>query len=143
MTEADAVKAIYQRWMTQWPTPSGNIPYVFDDDVVDEVSGGFARVSITLTGDEQHTLGQTGARKYLRTGQVDVKLYGPANQGRGPLDALSAVVRGIYEGARFGATGTEDGVVCYASSAKELRPESSAQFWCVQVTTPFEFFEVR
>lgn len=143
MTEYDAIKAIHQRWMQQWPGLSTNQPYVFDSDVFDEPVNAYARLSVTLTGDEQHTLGAAPNRKFLRTGQIDVKLFGSANLGRGPLDQTAALVRTIFEGARFGATGTEDGVVCYASSSKELKSQTDAQWWLLLVSTPFEFFEVR
>lgn len=141
MNQAQATTAILQRWMTLWPTLSSNVPYVFDNDIIAEQPT-YARLSIHSTGSEQHTLGAPGNRKWLRTGLIDVKLYGPAAQGRIGLDAMVGYVRSIFEGARFGNIGaSEDGVVCYAASAGEIRPQATEQYWVVLVELYFEFFE--
>lgn len=137
-----AVKTILQRWMTLWPGLSGSTPYVFDNDVNDQ-SPFYARVSITTLDEEQHTLGGVGTRKFLEPGIINVKLYGPGNAGRGPLDVMADYVRQIYQSTRFGALGVEEGIQTFETSITELRPKTSAQYWILVTKTAFEFFDVR
>lgn len=142
MKQDAAVKAIYQRWMTLWPGLSGSTSYVFDNDAIDQPPS-YARVSISMLDEQQHTLGNSGARKFLETGLIDVKLYSPANAGRGPSDAMVDLVRQVFQSVRFGATGTEEGVVTFATTDRKLPREAGTQYWIVVASTAFEFFDVR
>lgn len=144
MNQAQATTAILQRWMTLWPGLSSSVPFVFDNDIVYD-SPTYARVAITMLGSDQHTLGAPGgSRKWLRDGLINVKLYGPSDQGRIGLDVLAAFVKTIYEGARFGTTGGgEEGVVCYALAVTEIRPQTDSQYWILNCSVSFEFYEQR
>lgn len=142
MNHAAATKAIYQRWIAMWPSLSGGVPYVFDNDLIDEAVL-YARVSITTLSEEQHTLGGAGARKFLEPGVINVELYGPGDAGRNQLDTIADYVRTIYQSVRFGATGTEDGIVTFATSIGDERQKADDQYWVMTCTTPFEFFDVR
>lgn len=140
MTQADATKALYQAWMASWPTLSGSIPFVFDNDVIDE-SGTYARVFVTSALSEQYSLGAPGNRRFCRLGTVVVRLKGPGNVGRKQLDLLVGFVRTIFEGVSLAATGTELGVKTYATSVSEGPPDG--QYWQLMLSTPFEFYEIR
>lgn len=142
MKQDEAVKAILQRWMTLWPGLSSSVPYVFDNDVLDDRAS-YARVSITSLEEHQQTYGAEGNRKFLGSGLIDVKLYGPGNAGRKGLDLLAEYVRQIYQAVRFGLAGGEEGVITYATSAQEVRPESDAASWVLLLSTPFEYVDVR
>jgi hypothetical protein len=150
MNTADAVKAIYQRWMAQWPGLSGSTPYVFDNDVADSAAT-YARVRVELLDEQQHTLGNAGARKFIHTGLIEVELHAPGNTGRKAMDALVGHVRTIFDSVRFGAVGTEEGVITYGTSdegsttdgAGSTRVRSNANAIVRVASTEFEFYEVR
>jgi len=137
MTKADAVKAILQRWMIEWPSLSDGTPYVFDNDVADE-SSTYARVRIQSLQGGERTIGAPGNRRFVREGLIIVELRGPANHGRGPLDVLAAHVRTIFEAVRIGPAGE---VVTFSSYDSE--DTSDAARWVLAVSTPFEYDEPR
>lgn len=142
MNAYEANKALYQAFVAQWPTLAPGVPYIFDNDVADEQST-YARVRVFDGLSEQHTLGSAtlGQRKYARTGVVRVELRAPGNAGRKTLDQLAQHVRTIFEGVRLGATGTEEGVVTFASSTS-IGP-TDGRHWILAVSTPFEYYEAR
>jgi hypothetical protein len=143
MDQVQASQAINRRWIEKWPTLSGSIPYALDNITKpDGIS--FAQLSIVSGPSQQWTMGPEGTRKWQRTGFIEVRLSGPINVGRRPLDELAKVVRNIFEGFRFGKKAGEHGVVTHDSSVSELRRDKqSPQLWILTVTTPFEFYEVR
>lgn len=140
MTQYEAVKALYQRWMSAWPAASTNVPFVFDNDVIAETAT-YARVKVEDLASDQHTLGPVGSRKWLRTGLVRVVVKSPANVGRKAADNLAAAVRSTLEGVRLAASGTEEGVFTFAATSEELSPD--AQYWVLSMTVPFQYYEVR
>lgn len=148
MTPGQAVKAIQQRWLERWPAASlaaigEAVPFSLDNATKSDARY-FARLKITSGTSEQWTMGQTGNRKFQRTGFIDVRISGPVGDGRGNLDDLAHEVTEIYEAVRFGKRAGEHGVQTFASSPAELTKDKQApQSWIVQVVTPFEFFEVR
>ena len=140
MNAYEAGKAIYQQWMSAWPSASGGIAFVFDNDVVDETSL-YARVAIHSITSEQHTLGPVGSRKWLRAGFIMVTLKGPSNQGRKSADVLTSAVKSTLEGVRLAASGTEEGVFTFAASVDEQPPDG--QFWILAIRVPFQYYETR
>lgn len=141
MNQVNANKAILQAWLNNWPGLSTNVPYVFDNDAISGNPPKYARVAIQDLSSEQTSLGAPGSRRYLRTGLINVKLYGPVEQGRKVVDLLAQFVRTIFEGVRLAAGGTEEGVVTFASSTQVMPTDQ--QFWILLVSTPFEYYEIR
>lgn len=141
MNQYEANKAIYQRWMAVWPGASGNIPYVFDNDVRDE-DDIYARVSI-LDGDSNpKTMGAAGNRRIERAGVVEVELRGPGNVGRKQLDELTAAVRTVFEYQRIGVSGSDQQGVVLLSSSADVDP-TPGDYWILVITTPFTYDELR
>lgn len=145
MTPADAHKAILQRWMAVWHTLVGGsqaaptVPYTIDNRKVTQ-STTFAHVAIENVGSEQSTLGAEGRRQFERQGFIDVRLFGPRDQGRGALDTLAEYVRTIYEAKRIGESGDARGVVTYAMTVRELRNDAEyPDLWCLLCRVPFEY----
>lgn len=143
MNQAGAVKAIFDRWSSLFPGRAPGILYGFDNQVIAEPdNASFARVGVDDNTSELYTLGPHGSQQ--RTAYIKVRLTGPVGVGRGPLDALIDVVRGIYERVRFASGPGEYGIVTHASTAKPLRKDRDApQLWVVQVLTPCEWYESR
>jgi hypothetical protein len=140
MTESNAKKVILQRWMAIWPGLSGNTPFVFDNDVMDE-SAAYARVKFRTGPSEQYSLGKPGNRRYLRQGQVAVYLCTPANAGSAANDALVEAVRGTLEGVTIPGATPDIGVCLYAGSTSPGPVD--AQFFRQLVVIPYELIEIR
>lgn len=142
MNQAEAVTAIYQRWMAQWPGLSSSVPYVFDNDVVDDAAT-YARVKVTHLDDDQQTLGNVGSRRFTRSALIEVELRAPGNAGRKRVDLLCGHARTIFEAVRFGATGTEEGVITFTASTEVNRAQSTPRHWIASVIIACEYVEVR
>jgi hypothetical protein len=150
MTPAAAYKAIYQAWILNWHTLAGGtqaaptVPYGIDNRKITQPEGAFASVEITNLSSDQATMGPEGRRRFERAGFIDVRLFGPRNQGRGALDTLAEYVRDIYESTRIGAVGEERGVVTLAMTTTEVRNgREFPDMWCLLCRTPFWYHEKR
>jgi hypothetical protein len=150
MTPTDAHKAIYQRWMTLWHTLVGGtqaaptVPYAIDNRKLAQPATTFAQVSITNLTADQRTMGAPGRRRFERPGWIDVRLYGPRDQGRGALDTLAQYVKEIYESTRIGAVGEHRGITTFAMSVSEVRGDREfPDLWCLLCRTGFEYHERR
>lgn len=149
MTEPDAHKAIFARWITQWHTKVGGtqvaptVPYALEDRALVDPTPPFAQVEITNLDGDQATMGREGNRRFLRMGFFDVRLYGPRGQGRGQLDTLARYVKELYEAQRIGAPGDQQ-ITTYATSMRVLRDDREyPDLRCVLVRTPFDYHERR
>jgi len=151
MTPAEAHKAIYALWITTWHTLAGGsqaaptVPYAIDNRKLRQpTTGTFATVSITNLDADQVTMGPEGRRRFERPGWIDVRLYGPADQGRGALDTLAQYVKEIFEATRIGNSPTDHGITTYSTSVNEIRNDREfPDLWCLLVRTPFEYHEKR
>jgi hypothetical protein len=150
MTPADAHKAILQTWILTWHTLAGGsqatptVPYAIDNRKLTQPATTFAQVEIVNVSSDQATMGAPGARRFERIGFIDVRLYGPRDQGRGALDALAEHVRTIYESTRLGAVGEDRGIVTYAMTTTEIRDDKEfPDLWCLLCRTPFVYRQRR
>lgn len=150
MTPTDAHKAILQAMISTWHTLVGGtqeapaVPYAIDNRKLAQPATTFASVEIVNLGSDQVTMGPAGRRRFERTGFIDVKLYGPRDQGRGQLDTLAEHVRTIYEATRLGAIGEDRGIVTYAMTTREIRNDPEfPDLWCLLCRIPFEYYHRR
>lgn len=150
MTQADAHKALFKRWIEQWHTKVGGtqaaptVPYALEDRaLVQPNPPTFAQVEITNLDGDQATMGPVGRRRFLRAGFFDVRLFGPRGAGRGSLDTLAEYVKELFEATRIGAPGDEQ-ITTYAASQRMPRDNSEyPDLRCMLVRVPFEFYERR
>ncbi len=144
MNPTEASNVIFARWMDRWPTLSAGLPFSTDNNTRPPAPS-FATVAIIDLDSEQQTLVRRDGRvRWKRTGMIDVRLYGPLNVGRGPLDILVRHVRTIFEGKRLSGPRGSAGLITYATSANPLKNQrDSAQFWIMQAITSFEYTETR
>jgi hypothetical protein len=150
MTRADARKAILQTWIAAWHTKVGGsqsaptVPYAIDNRRMTQTSGPFAVVEITGLPSDQVTMGAVGLRRFERPGFIEVRLYGPRDQGTAALDTLAEHVKDIFEATRIGAIGEHHGITTYAANVTEDRSSTEyPDLWCVLVRVGFEFHERR
>ena len=147
MNQAEASRAIFDRWIAAWPGLSGSTPYALDNTVIPEARPS-ALVNIVSFDSEQHTLGRRA--KVRREGLIDVRLYGEVGVGRKQLDLLAGYARQVFERKRLAIAGelptdqTLRTVVVRVGSVAELRrgTREAGALWGLSVTFPFEFYEV-
>lgn len=149
MTPPEAHKAILQRMISTWHTLVGGtssdptVPYAIDNRARPQAAT-FAQLDIVNLSSDQHTMGVTGRRRFERTGFIDVRLFGPRDQGRGALDTLAEYVRTLFEATRLGAIGEDRGLRTFAMSVTELRDDREfPDLWCLLCRTPFEYHHKR
>lgn len=149
MTEPEAHKVVFARWITQWHTKVGGtqaaptVPYALEDRALQQPTPPFAQVEITNLDGDQATMGKVGNRRFLRMGFFDVRLYGPRGVGRGQLDTLARYVKELFEATRIGDPGDEQ-ITTYATSVRVLRDNKEyPDLRCVLVRTPFDYYERR
>jgi hypothetical protein len=114
MTEAQAIEAITQRWITAWPALQPLVPYTFENEAYLAVDT-WVRVTLVHAAREQATMGSTGNRRFEARGAILVQLFGAVDVGRRPLAQLADSVRSVFEGQRIG---TE--ITTYGGSTREL-----------------------
>lgn len=141
MNQQQAVVAIQQRWLSMWPGTGATLT-VFDNDVVDDADT-YARVKVEFLEDSQQTMGAVGNRRFNRPGIITVELRAPGNLGRNDVDVLCGHVRSIFEAVRFGAVGTEEGVITFAAHVDSQLTRSTPRHWVSEVVVAFEYVEVR
>jgi hypothetical protein len=150
MTPDDAHKAILQTWITTWHTLAGGsqaaptVPYGIDNRKLTQPAATFAQVDIVNVSSDQATMGPVGRRRFERLGFIDVRLFGPRDQGRGALDTLAGHVRDIFESTRLGAVGEDRGVVTHSMTMTEIRNDPEfPDLWCLLCRVPFWYHERR
>lgn len=150
MTRADAKKAILATWMAAWHTKVGGtqaapaVPYAIDNRKPNGTGATFAIIQITGLPSDQVTTGAPGHRRFERLGWIDVRLYGPRDQGTTQLDELAEHVKDIFESTRIGQAGQHAGITTYATSVGEVRNDREfPDLWCVLCRTGFDFHERR
>lgn len=142
MTPAEAAQAINARFLSMWPSLSGDVPCAVDN-VVRAEQETFARLAIISLEADQASLGPVGRRRWEHTGIIEVRLHGPINAGRKPLDLLAGYVRTIFRGVRFGYTAGQHGITTHGTAVSELRRDrDSPNRWILTASTPFEFTEI-
>ena len=98
-TESQAVEAILQQWEDGWEAlhPADDddpdyVPYSLDNESFDAVAR-WARVTILHDDRAQHSMGPSGSRRELVTGNIVIQVYADVNEGRGAVSTLCDDVR--------------------------------------------------
>lgn len=134
MTEAQAIEAMTQHWLDNWPLEA-TVPTTFDNEIRDGAAR-YARVSFVPTVRSQATMGTEGARKFHSRGEIFVQLFGPVNAGVKPLYELAGEARKVYEATRIAGE-----ITTYAGSTR--RSPSDGVWDMVTVSIPYLFEELR
>jgi hypothetical protein len=149
MNTAEASKAIFAAWMTQWPALALaavgiDVPYTVDNISKPEGDELFARVRIISLDSQEASIGPRNRARVEHSGLIEVRLSEKPNNGRERLDLLAGAVRQIYQKRRLGRTRHEKGVVTHATQPSELtRDKESTGRWIISYSTPFEFIEIN
>lgn len=79
-----------------WPAAAPGVPLLLEDEAAPS-GDSFAALTITSTTGTQMTHGRIGNRKVRRQGWIQVKLWGPADEGAAGIAGLSAAVLQLLE----------------------------------------------
>ena len=140
MTEAEAKRVIADAFIAGWAARAPDVPFSIENEGAP--SGDvFALLTITMTTSGQLTIGGPGERFVGRNGWIAVKLWGPINEGTTRLDALSEIVRDIFE-MRFLAGPTGDEAI--DTDTTSTQPGGNDGRWLMQLArTPFTVYETK
>jgi hypothetical protein len=95
MSQAAAIQAVRQRFITQVATPN-SLVVVYDNGPVPATTTPRAVVTVSIDGEQQLTMG--GARKFRATGTLEVALYVPRERGDAALLTLAQAVVVAFQG---------------------------------------------
>ena len=139
MTEAQAYELIVERFDSQWDAlanvvvPAG-VPHVFEDEAI-ALTGYLAMCSVIHTVTTPQTTGAAGTRRCERRGNVFVKVWVPADQGRKIASKLLDAARVIFEGVSL-YSGSEP-VTVLAGATREIGTDGAR--YMATVVLPFYY----
>jgi hypothetical protein len=147
MDHADACRAINRRWLTEWPTMSGGVSFVTDNNSipVGSITTYLARFSIITLDSEQRTIGprakagKSARRSWQHFGIIDVRLEGPIDVGTDQLNIYGQMVRTLFQGVRFGNGPRDHGITTEATAIGQ--PIKQPNKWVLVCSTPFDYVE--
>jgi hypothetical protein len=152
VTESQAVEAILEQWDAGWEAkhPGSRLPFNLSQPLCvpwttrneaaasDQLGplGAWARIAVRHAVSQQITMGPIGSRRFQRSGNVFVQLFGPVNTGQALLASLADDVRSVMEGPQLGGD-----LVIDAGSTREGDEDGQ---WCMSVVVlPFRYVETR
>lgn len=136
---AEVREAVYETFVAAWVVANPSIPYGFDNEKFEKPVGTpWIRLSIRHKTSQQESLGGVGNRRFFRTADIYVQIFGPLDTGTKDCDDLAQSARTILEGIRITSAGD---VWITAANVRELGP---ADGWCqVLVTAGLNYTEIR
>lgn len=149
MNHGEAKKALLAHWIVQWPLKAGGtqaaptVKYALPNRKLAQPTPPFASVEIVHLPSDQRTMGAVGNRRFERVGRIDVRLFGPRDQGTEALDTLAEYVREIFEAKRIGSTSTVHGITTFATSINEVADKEYPELMCVLARTGFDYHQKR
>ena len=157
MTEASAIKAVFDRWRALFPSLAPGVEFTFEDvrkaepDLTSPTASPFVHVAVTDADGELYTIGPTspntvgsnavGSNKY--SAFIEIDIAGPAGRGRGQVDGIADIIRQIYERQRFANDPGigEHGVTAYvATSRRVTNPKDAGQVVRRKVLIPCDWY---
>lgn len=128
----DARKAVYDRFIAQWPGLTSDTAFTFENEKFTPPEGAaWARLSVQNQESVQETLGPPGQRRFRRSAVVFVQVFVPGDTGTAESDALVTSCRGIFEGVSF------EGLDFHAVSSTETGVDNGQHMTLVEA--PFEY----
>jgi len=102
--------AILDHFTTEWNAQASPPELRYDDRTQDLPSGdvSWARVSVLHNTGRQNTMGETGNRRFRKTGIVTVQIFTPFGDGLTESDILVKVAVDAFEGKSTGGGDTVD-----------------------------------
>lgn len=135
-TLLEAREVMYQAF----ETGIGATAHCYDNEQFTPPAGAiWTRLSVRHLLGEQETLGETGNRKFARTGLVLVQVFTPVDTGVRVTDTLVTTIRNIFEGKHFSGVGYT--IWLRGGTTRELGIDDG--YWQTIVEIPFYYNEIR
>lgn len=135
MTEAQAVEAMTQAFITGWGAAQPSVPYTLDNEL-GATSGEWVRFSITHTTRSQSTMGPSGARRFETRGFMFVQIFTDVNVGRKRVAELADSVRTVLDSKSISVSG-EEPITTREAATRESPTDGR---WSMStVTVPFDY----
>ena len=134
VTDIVALQAIYDRFEAQWGTTT---PFALGNEQtdLDEGSVSWVRLTVIEIGGGQNTLGNAGARRFRRSGEIKIQVFTPVNAGDRALRTLATTARNVFEGVSF------SGVDCGDATRTDLGVDGK---WNMAIVdTDFDYDEIK
>lgn len=139
MTEAQAKEALAARWDAAWPAASSpaSVPFTLANEAFTPPASAalFAALWHGGLAERQLTMGPIGARRFEYRGALNVRLFGPVDDGEARLATLAVAVRTVL------ASQTIGGALWTAGAASA--PARLGAWWTVTLTVPYRFYDRR
>lgn len=131
----EARELIFQQFVDAW---GDQTPYMFqNEDLETDNLPEWARVTVLETNSTQDTLGNSGNRKFERSGVVTVQIFVRGGTGTQRLDELATIARDAYEGFTFALSS----VTFLDVNVSEIGPDGS--WYQYNVTANFRYYETK
>lgn len=139
MTPAQAIELIHQRWRDQWDAMHPTVSYALDNELFRGSTPTWVRVHVTGGRSEQRSMGPVGRRRFEHFGTIAVQIFGEADQGRGPVDALCGSARAVLQSLELRAGG--DPLWTRAAELQSVAQRDN--WWTALVVVPFSYFALE
>lgn len=143
MTESQMRELVASTFTAAWTAAQPDVPLALDNEAL-PTADTFISLTITPTTGAQVTHGRTGTRRFRRNGWLQVKLWGPANQGAAGLTALADAAQGILEAVSLPSpVAGDDPVTTLAANAGPGGASTDGRWWMQVVRVPFWYRETK
>lgn len=130
-------------FVAAWTAAQPDIPLVLDNEAMPTAET-FVSLTITPTTSQQITHGRAGRRKVRRNGWIQVKLWGPVDQGAAGLTVLSDVAQGILEMVSLPSpVPGDDPVTTLAANAGPGGADTDGRWWMQVLRVPMWYVETK
>lgn len=139
MTEADAVEAMTQTFLTAWSVAQPTVPVLLENEV-GATADAWARFSIIHTTREQTTHGPTGGRRFEARGYMFVQVFGGVDGGRRLTSQLADSARAALDSIRIAVAGDDEPINTYAGASRES--PTDGRWFQTTITVPFVYYSI-
>jgi hypothetical protein len=147
MTEAQMRELVSATFATGWPAIAPTVPFSLESEgaaIPPPDSEFFAYLSIQPTSSVQLTTGKRGVRKVRRNLWIQVKLWGPADQGSAAIAELSDKVADLLEMVSLTSpTAGDDPVVTQAAQSGPSGADTDGRWFMSVTRIPGWYMEVK
>lgn len=133
-TVFSAIDFVVKRWLANWTSTTRTA--LEGEDFKPARSESWVRLSVRHTGSEQSTLGAIGSRRFLRSAEVLIQVFTPANAGTSAGTILAQAAREVFEAMSF------DGLRFHGGARVDELGEDGE--WLMHlVSCPFDYQEIK
>lgn len=141
MTEGQMREVVSAAFVSGWTTAQPSIPLALENEALPSADS-FVMLTIVTSNSQQATMGRTGTRRVKRQGYVQLKLWGPKDQGVAGITALADAAQGILEMKSLPSPLAEDDPVTFLASQNGGNT-TDGRWFMILTRLPFWYSETR